>query len=74
MKLDCGHDKETGFMTSRGLLCFMCAVRPSLGPRRHRRSHDEVVEDRDAKRRAIIVRREFNNRKRAEREARRRKS
>jgi hypothetical protein len=66
MLLDCGHNKETGFFTSRGLLCFLCAVKPQTAARiRRRRTHAEAVLDRERRQRAIVARREFYARHRA---------
>lgn len=79
MKLDCGHDKDTGFFVIKEgramLVCFMCAVRPVLANgrvRRQRRSHEEVLIEKRRRDQFVRARREFNARKRAEREERRR--
>lgn len=73
MKLDCGHESNGngGIMTTRGLLCFWCMVKPWIEKKRSpRRSHEDVVLEREERARAVAFRREFNCRKRAEREAR----
>lgn len=54
MTLDCGHSSETGFLTTRGLLCFWCAVRPSCAARQ---SWAERADKRNAARAARARRR-----------------
>jgi len=66
MKLDCGHMGEIGYFTKCGIFCFFCwaKIRYNIKTRKKRRTHEEVVLEKEEKRRIRETKRQLREEKR----------